>query len=79
VSRNIGHHGVVLRLAESARLGHIDHLEVDFAVREQLLCARNGFEGIVRRGDVETGARQSGRVVAGATPEFENPANRGLA
>jgi hypothetical protein len=79
VSRNIGHHGVVLRLAEREPLGHIDHAEVDFAVREPLLCARNGFKGIVRRGDVEAGTRHSGRVVAGATPEFENPVSGGLA
>jgi hypothetical protein len=79
VSRNIGHHGVVLRLAEREPLGHIDHPEVDCAVREPLLYARNGFEGIVRRGEVEAGARQSGRVVAGATSEFENPVSGGLA
>jgi hypothetical protein len=79
VRRNVRHHGVVVLVAERKPLRHVDHLEVDSAVREPLLCARNGFRRIVRRGDLEAGACQSGRVVAGPTSKLENPANGGVA
>ena len=79
VRRNVGHHGVVLFVRERKPLRHVDHLEVDSVAREPLLCARNGFRRIVRRGDLEAGACQPSRVVAGATPKLENPASGGVA
>ena len=76
---NVGHHRVVSPVAERKPLGHIDNLEVDSALREPLLRPRNRFKRIIRRSDVEAGAGQSSRVVAGSTPKFENPPNGGPA